>query len=259
MVHKVVLSLQGEFISAQAFLAAASDLLVILNELDIAVNGKRSFIWGVTGLKAGSTVLEVSPKLIRQQEPDRSEKVISVLMKGLQEIDKKAVRPPLFSDVALTRAKQLSSINGSVNRVIVRAKTRTRLSKAISITQRVAANVDELIGPRHVATGALEGRLELLSIHGGTFCHIYDLLTGRRIKCICDMEMLYKLAAELGKRVLVFGSIRSDAKGLPVSIAVERFKILRERQDLPQIEDIKGLLSDIPSENGADLGEYLRS
>lgn len=179
---------------------------------------------------------------------------------AMEGIEKRPVRPEHFSDHALVRAKRLAGIaTGPIQRVEVKAKVNGKLSKPVHVTQQVATNVDELIGPRHISIGALEGRLELLSIHRGIYIHIYDLVTGRAVRCDCDRQTLTQLASHLGKRLLVFGEIYTNAKGDAVSVTVESYRVLREREELPQIEDVKGIIpSGSEAEEEVDLGAYLR-
>jgi hypothetical protein len=238
--HKVVLTLRGDFIPVATFVEAASRLCALLAEVDTSISGRHSLEWGIAGLRASSAVLEATPRVLRDDYPDNSPEVISAVVMGMQQIDKQATRPKFFSDEALEDAKQLAGVlNGYIDRIDLRAIVRGRPPVTASVTQRVAANVNELIGPRYTALGSIEGTMELVSIHGTVYFNVYDLVTRRKVRCICEREILNELIGSLGKRLLVYGEIRFNAAGLPVSIRVEKVRVLRERAELPQPTDLK--------------------
>lgn len=237
--HKVVLTLKGDFIPVATFVEAARRLCAILTEVDASISGRHSLEWGIAGLRSSSAVLEAMPRVLQDDYPDNSPEVISAVVSGMRQIDKQATRPKHFSDEALEDAKHLAAVlNDHVERVDLRAVVRGRPPVTASVTQRVAANVNELIGPRYTALGSIEGTMELVSIHGTVYFNIYDLLTRRKVRCVCDMDVLHDLIGSLGKRLLVYGEIRFTAAGLPVSIRVEKVRILRERSELPQPSDL---------------------
>lgn len=257
--HRVVLSVRGDFIPLSRFAAAASDLLALLEQLDASIAGRPSLAWGVTGLRLESpAVLETSPRPLDEETADYSSEVITAFVEGMEEIRKHSVRPRFFTDDALIRARRLAEIaDGDIDRVTVMGTVSGRLSAPIVLTRHVAAHVDELIGPvGGVSLGSIEGTLELVSIHRGIFFHVYDVITRQRVRCDCEREVLNDLAQALGKRVLVYGPIRLNAKGQPISIKVERYRVLRDRDQLPQTRDLRGLLS--KTKSPGDLSEYLR-
>jgi hypothetical protein len=260
MARKVVLSLTGDLISVQDFLTAAEDLHGLLQEVDRAISGKTTLDWVIVGMRGSSAILETAPRKITEDEPDRGEEVIKAALDGIQKIEKSPIRPLHFTDGALERARALSRVvmAGNIDQIRIQGSTNGKRIPQVTVTQRIAANIDELIGPRYSAIGSVEGTLEVVSIHGGYSFNVYDLLTGLKVRCICEEQTLADLTSKLGKRVLVHGQIRSSAKGQPLSIKVERVRVLRDRSDLPQVDDIQGLMNQ--SENEREkLGEYLRS
>lgn len=259
MARKIVLSLKGDSITLEDFLSAANDLHGLLQEIDRSVSGKTSLDWIIIGLRGTSATLETAPRPIKEDETDRSEEVIKAFLDGIQKIDKTPVRPQHFTDAALDKAKALSSVimGGSIDQIRVMGSANGSRSPQITITQRVAANVDELVGPRYSAIGSLEGTLEVISIHGAFSFNIYDLLSGTKTRCICRHETLEELTSMLGRRILVHGQIRYSAKGQPVSIRVEKVRVLRDRTDLPQVQAVRGLMNQLRDDK-TDLGDYLK-
>ncbi len=83
-------------------------------------------------------------------------------------------------------------------------------TQRLQITQRIAAHVDQLIGTSTVATGAIDGTLKTITVHGGTEFIVSDLITARRVRCIGDQATLNQLTApeNLRKRIMVKGEMR---------------------------------------------------
>ena len=83
------------------------------------------------------------------------------------------------------------------------------------------------LGVSEHAAGALEGRLETITIHGQNEFTIYDPLRRRGTRCICDADTLDAIRVLLGHRVLVYGDIGYNKGGEPIIIRVEPFQLRR--------------------------------
>lgn len=257
--RRIGLSLGGDAIPLMTFLDAAYNLGALLSELDVTISGSRNLDWVIADLSLGSANLAVTPVPVDEDALDQSPVIISATLKGLEIIEKAAEWPEYFTDEALLRAKKLVGlINGRVERIAVFGNAGEGGTKRIRVTQRVAANVDQLIGTSTVAKGSVEGTLETLTIHGGTAFNVYDMITLRKVRCVCDRKTLDELASALGKRVLVEGEVRYNVYGQPISIKVEQHRILRTADQLPQAKDIRGLFSKHKI-NTTELSEYLRN
>ena len=100
--------------------------------------------------------------------------------------------------------------------------------------------------PVHREHGTVEGRLRQLETLSGERRDklvIEDDLTGDRIACYFRDEEIEKQARDAWKRrVSVSGEITVNrASGDPASVHVEGIRVLRERADLPQMEDLYGI------------------
>jgi hypothetical protein len=198
--------------------------------------------------------------LLHEDSIDQGALVISAALAGMEKIEKGGQWPDHFTENALLKAKEIVSIiNGKVDRISFFGNTGDG-SVRVRVTQRVAANVDQLVGTSTTATGAIEGTLETITIHGGSAFNIYDVITARRIRCVCDRKTLNDLTTPdvIGKRILVDGEIKFNLHGQPVSIKVAQHRLLRDRKDLPQAKDIRGLFSK-NKVNTEELSEELRN
>lgn len=126
----------------------------------------------------------------------------------------------------------------------------------VHVSQHVAANVDTLIGVHYEEIGSVEGRIEAVNIHKGYHFGIYDFLTERRVDCSFPDTMLGEVVAILGKRAIVYGLRRTNARGEPLSIRVDRIQRLRSSDELPSAAELRGIDPDFTG--GMDAAEYIR-
>ena len=120
----------------------------------------------------------------------------------------------------------LKGQNGEVTATVMTGPVENEPVKRVSSGSRMAAHVDEIIGVSGHATGALEGRLETITIHGQNVFTIYDPLRRRGTRCICDADTLDATQGLLGHRVLGYGDVGYNKGGEPIIIRVEQFQLL---------------------------------
>jgi len=236
----------------EAFVEALRYSHEILRDLDASVSGKPqgSLQWRIADLRIDSAVatLEAEPLA---EEADVGPSVVEAYANGLEQIEQTPTIPRYFTEDTLEKTKRLVGVlSGEVTKITVTVPGMS----PVSVTQRVAANVDEMIGPQHEAMGSLEGTLETLSVHGRPYFTIYEVLTRRGIRCSFPDEMIDEAHRAFRNRVAVVGRIKYTKTGQPVSIAVEHLRVLRRSQQLPQAKDIEG----INLTEQVDPTEYIR-
>ena len=69
-------------------------------------------------------------------------------------------------------------------------------------------------------------------------------LRRRGTRCICDADTFDDIRGLLGHRVLVYGDIGYNKGGEPITIQVEQFQPLRDRDELPQPYDLRGMFAE---------------
>ena len=148
-------------------------------------------------------------------------------------------------------------VNGEVTAIVVTGAVENEPVKRVSSGSQMVAHVDEIIGVSGHATGALEGRLETITIHGQNAFRIYDPLRRRGTRCICDAEALDAIRGLLGHRVLVYGGIGYNKGGEPITIRVEQFQLLRAPAELPQPHDLRGTFAE-SAVTASDHADYLQ-
>ena len=252
--RNIGLSLTGNDVPLESFIGAAEKLAGLLSELELSLFGARHLDWYVADLRMGSANLAMRPKSAGREGSDFGNAIISAALSGLETIEREALRPEHFTDDALRRAKALvGSVDHEASRLIIFGDGGSMPTKQAPLTARLAVHVDQLIGPASVAVGSIEGAMEALSIHKGEEFAVYDTISDRRIRCLCDREMLNQVMAYLGSRMSVSGEVRFNVQGEPVSVKVASFLPLG-REPLPRAEDLRGLFSD----DRIDVDEWSR-
>jgi hypothetical protein len=259
MPSRIVIAFKSDFIPMQTLAAAITGLEDMLYDIDREISGKFTVEWGIKELKTRENAIVAVPRLIGKKTQDNSDLIIPAFLNGIKTIRKKAVRPNHFSDEALANVKDLSmAINGDIKKITVTASLNGRLSRPIPLTHDVANHVDEVIGPRYRTIGAVEGRLDMISLRRYLKFGIAHTLTGKTVSCrFFSYTMLEQIKAALGRRVVASGIVHYNAQHEPVRVDVEWFKVLRERHELPGIEDIGG--SDPEFTGDLSTEAYLRS
>ena len=161
---------------------------------------------------------------------------------GLELIERSPERPRFWSDAALRKAKELAEIVPSTTGGVQQVNVTVDSSRSI-VTRRTSVNVDALIGIELRALGTIEGRLRAVSEGGGLHFVVQDAVTHNEVRCYIKDEDTDKILAAFRKRVAVYGEIQYRRDRQPASIAVEHFRMLREKESLPTAADVRGILA----------------
>ena len=260
MSDSLTISLKGDSVGLGDLTEALDDFTAVLGEVERDVTGRRDIEWKLVALEHASATVGVTPVQPQGVLLDQRAEVIHAVVTGLGTLTERPDRPPHFNDRALVCTKRLAGRrNDRVSDVELVGAIESQPALRVSLTPRLVAHIDEIIGVSGYARGALEGRLETITIHGQHGFTIYDRYRTRGTRCICDAATFDAIRSLLGTRVLVYGQIGYNKSGEPRTIRVERFEALRTRDALPQAADIRGLYvgSSVPaSEHGDYLREY---
>lgn len=251
--QQVGFRLAGEDVPVEKFIAVASKLTDLLKELETSVAGEQGVEWQIANLQVGSASLSMRPRLTSLTGRAKANAVIGAALEGLAAVEDAAHRPPYFTDQALRSAKSLVVVAKDESNALAVFGEAQGAHRQVAISKHLVAHVDELIGPKLVAIGALEGTLETLTIHGATTFSIYDSITGSRLVCNCDRKALDLAIRYFGQRVSVSGEVNYDSQGAATSIKVDAIQAF-PTGPLPQAKDIRGLFS----EHKVDIDEWAR-
>lgn len=236
------LHLEGPRVTLERLARSARAALALLREVDseITRHAGGALEWVVEDLRSGSAHISAFPEVKHDNIPSNAvEKILDSVGQGLEEIESEARRPRYFTDSALEMARELTGALRDEGIIAVTIRTN---GVAVSLTTRLAANVDELISGKLKSIGSVEGRLETISLHGKEFFSVYEALTGKAVRCYFPRKLLDRVKEALSKRVQVSGTIWTTRTGETVSIQVDSIEIFPEESDLPSARTVRGLL-----------------
>lgn len=243
---KVALDLDGPRVTVGRFLKAVESLLVVLREVDKEVSRrpKASLRWVISELRTASAHLAAVAEPVDEGVGRGSiGEIVNTAADGIALLERDGEeRPRHFSDTALEAAKSLTSTlkKGSVSRIHL-----TFSRRRIEVTPRTAATVDRFIGEQFKSLGSVEGRLEVISIHGRPLFRVYDRVSRRPVDCHFTKADVEDIWPAFGKRVTVYGILRSRASGEPVSIEVKGtgdVVVQPPDDELPESSQVRGIL-----------------
>lgn len=239
--QRITLTLDGKGITAERFLKSISAFVGLINEVaDNAVGVDKAFSWVVT-VERGSDIVHFAP-VPKTGLADQIASSLRAIEDGFALIEERAERPQYWSDAALKKAKEMSEaldiVNETLNLISV-----SSTSKPSHLTRKTSQHVDQLIGGERTSLGTIEGKLRTVTEGGGLHFIVYDALTQNGVRCYFEDDRTDEIIAAFRQRVAVYGLIRYRLDGVPVSIRVQEFRMLRDRSKLPSIRDVRGILA----------------
>ena len=191
MSNSLSIALKGSSVGLSDLMDALRHFSTVLDEVDQQVTGQRSMEWKLTKLQYSSAAVGVTPVLRQNDLFDQRAEVVAACASGIERLVERADRPPYFSDRALASARSLAKLSrGDVTGVMLETVQDNGPPARVLLGATIVEHVDEVLGLSRHATGALEGRLETITIHDRNAFTIYDPLRRYGTRCICDTETL---------------------------------------------------------------------
>jgi len=256
---KIQLGSSRGAVDAEAYLDVFQRTLRALKAIDkqASSSGVAAITWQVVDAGSNSPVFAT----IRGEQSNGADgrPIIEAFVSGLAALQHSHTCPRLFNKDALIYTSELIR---SFARGITTLSFSTA-SKTIDADRRIASNANYAVRElqmrkRHYFEyGMIEGQLRELGVsRTRDRLGIVDPLTGQQTLCYLRNEQLESLVREAWKcRVRIEGKIKVDRDtGIPMEVDVESIEILRERSELPQIDDLR----DIDITGGVESSEYIK-
>ncbi len=243
-------------IDAELLLKALDASLEVLRELDSAISGGKCE-WRYTYLAVGSGLSVIEGKIPQTEDGPElvaglERELESLYVDGLVALDANPIMPTGFTTRAVEALLRLGSI---ISNDIVRIETSAGASKPVTITERIIANVKEVLGRNFTDLGSVEGRLETISLAGRPTFNVRDEITGHSVVCALMEGSLEEVKSALGKRVLVSGEVTYSRRGEASEVSPVHTLLVFGDAPIPTVEDIRGLESNITE--GTPSGLYM--
>jgi len=236
----ITLELDEDEITVSEFSTALEHFLGLVREVSKAVAPRRKPVWLVK-IYPGSAGIGFYPKA-GGFGADELALVRNAVLSGIEILDQ-GKRPAHYTDRAIEHARAITNAFKSRQRP-ARLRIWDRNEKAAPLKPAILDTAAHILEAHYEDEGSVEGTLEVLSGHGKFEVQVYDPLDGRAIKCELDQAYLRIALDAFMKRVEVFGKVRYRRDGMPVSVRVERIEVFPGRDEIPLLEDVKGVLRD---------------
>ncbi len=260
MARKIKLSIKarGETDSPRVedFLDQLRDYFEILEGVEqaIAEDGTNAIEWRVVGAMTNSPIgieFEAYSKEFAVDVGRRAEIVAKQTAVGLQQLRHRRERPAFFSDKVLERAERFFErvTNGLDSTVVEYGPDLPPLDLTRPVAHEAAENTRAVLEPPdkpYDEWGSIEGAARGIDrdARGHLILWVYHRLTGDVVKCFVSGEATEELADHKirdvwrNRRVLVYGKLHYKGLGKLTQVEAIRMRFLRDRSELPDIDDI---------------------
>lgn len=186
---------------------------------------------------------------------------------GLGVLDRDESIPPRFGDEGLRAASALGlALRRGGFRLRVSALDDDHNStEDAQVTSSIRAHAQESRKPATDTIGSVVGLLHAIDV-GHTAgpgrrpsVSVFDEGRRRSLKCYFERDRVSEFRDRqdlLGRRVMVGGIVRRNARGQPVHLDLRRFRVLADREETPTADELLGIAPDIT--DGLPAEDYLR-
>jgi hypothetical protein len=246
----------ADHISLPAFIDSLKNFMQVLKDLDatIAKDSLGNVKWEVVSLQKNSpAVVGVAP-IAKRGRIDTSSIVESQLFENARLLSTKSERTEFFSDAALMSFQRIAQKAPKLGTFSLYLNGNGPIREQVDISEITLQNVRGLTSAKYSAFASVYGSLDTISVHSGNEFRVWDERSNKPIRCKFKEMELDQVITYLGKRVMVAGTILSNAAGNPISVEVEAVQ-LADRPQIPTIEEMSGLVPDFTG--GVPLKEYM--
>jgi len=178
--------------------------------------------------------------------------VTDAVMNGLEQLQREAQRPPLFSDTAMKFAEQL--VQPQEDTLI--EVSLQRHDQHLVLTPSVAQHVRALLAPRLSEITSVEGRIYRMNTNAQTF-GLYDARRKHAIQCRYPVTLFEQVREALDRAAFVFGKAHTDATGAILSMEARRIRLATPSGSRRTIDELYGSIPDLT--DGLDSVAYVRA
>lgn len=239
--NTVTLEIDGK-VTAEKFSNSFRTFFDIIEEVATNVTGKSNAIKWIISVKSGSIGLCATAEPIHATKREAT-KAVNSIERGIVAISQRKRPPQYFTDTVLEKLYHLGNIVGFGDRGISQMSIRTN-GKSNELSPASVAFVSDILKTPTMAYGTVEGKLLAINVKGKLKFSIFEILSGREVRCFFEDDLYRDVISAIRKRVAVYGLIRYHKGGTPARVEIQSLKVFSEQSELPQFKDIIGLLKE---------------
>jgi hypothetical protein len=253
------------------FLDQVRDYFEILDGVEqaIAEDGANAIEWRIVAASTNSPIAleaQAFPTAFATNIDRRADMVVRQTAFGMQQIKLTRERPSYFTDKVLSKAERFFErvTDGLDSTVVEYGDDLPRLEVTPAVAREAAANVRSVLAPPdkpYAELGSIEGTAKSIDRDGWgrLILHVHGRLSGEEIKCVVTGDAATVLGEHQiqdvwrSRRVQVYGVLHFRGLGKLQQIEATSVRFLRDRSDLPDVDDI----ADPDFTGGMTSEEYL--
>ncbi|MFM9842535.1 MAG: hypothetical protein ACKVOI_06155 [Dongiaceae bacterium] len=232
------------------------DYLHILKRVEVAVaeDSQNAIEWRITNASKNSPLeitLESFPRVYAVNVDNRASIVARHTAEGFAQLQSAPERPPFFNEQILAKALQIFErvTNGLSLSEVDFGEDLPRLDLRPVTARAAAVNARMALSPAnrpYREAGSIEGFFKRAETDGfnRNLVWIKNRITGDDVKCVLSGAALEKVGDHKiddvfkGRRLRMIGVIQYKTRGKIAQIEAADVKILRQRNELPAVDDI---------------------
>jgi len=235
--------MSGPRITADKFAKGIAAFVAMIKDVAKHVSGTSRGVQWTIGVRPGSAMIDCTP-LPSRAPATVLPTILDTIERGVISTEAGSACPPHFSEKALNDMRKLASVlehrPDEVDLIRV-----WRNGRSHQVTTQTVANVDAIHGIASRDWGTIEGRLQMITEVRRLRFVVRDAVTARLTECFFDDDIIDDVTSAFGKRVSVSGVILYRANGDTKSIEVEEFSVMPDEDELPDIDDMIGILQEV--------------
>lgn len=247
---------------ARYALAILDRVLTLLGRIEnvvVAPPGRadRPTAWGLTDISLGSLVTTLAPSKPRPGSTSHQlDAVMANVVDGFEAAQERSGVPLGWDRESAKAAVALAEMLGLLpaTGMILELLREREPVKRVVVTSRSAEHLRAGMRVQGRSIGAVTGRLDTLSGHGGYKAGLWQDGTSNRIEVRFDAGDEELLREAWRRRVMISGELVRDASGRPVRITMRSIEVLPDATR--PLTDLAGIDPDIT--DGLDPADYLR-
>ncbi|MBW8011689.1 MAG: hypothetical protein FVQ83_10690 [Chloroflexi bacterium] len=194
--------------------------------------------------------LEAVPQRV-ENEP-QTQSVVDKFFKSINEIDRGEL-PEGFSYDTFQAYKGITSLRDKKR---ITEVTISRNGENPNKLETLSLNIEKIMGSDEYEIGSYTGKLEYLNVHSNqNVFYIYPTSHLPKLKCTFPQSLKQEVIAAIDQYVRVYGEKKFKPnlkKAIPFHMRVSRIEIFPPQEDLPTLEDLRGIASQTTGEENSE-------
>lgn len=243
-------------VGPDSLIAAVKRAYALLRELDSSItqDPQGHVNWEIETIRKTSPLVFSFVGTPKRNLSDPTAIIQKELTTGLRKLPKEKERPTRYSDRYLKSLQEFGELQHRKDLGPIGVYTSPTAQK-VAVSEKVVTRIGVWLEATDESFGSIVGSLDSITVHRSNEFRVWDEVNNKPVTCNFDHELLPLVKKYLKHRVMVSGAIKRNVQGLPVKIRVRDLTPMKDESELPQIEEMSGLVDDFTE--GKSISQFL--